>query len=107
MFYILEAHALDEWPIHALSPELETIQHKTIDDRLKRANLLPEIIPIHSKIKLYADNELDIFVNTFCSWPFRYWILRNDVIINKMMPEGHQITLTALEEDLLRICDQN
>lgn len=106
LFYILEAHALDEWPIYALPLELETCQHKSIEDRIVRANLLPKILPVHPKIKIYSDNEEDLFINTFCSWPFRYWILKNDIVVNKMMPEGHQITLKALEDELKNIFNE-
>lgn len=106
LFYILEAHAIDEWPIYALPPELETHQHKSISERIARANLLPQIFSIHPKIRIFVDNEDDIFIHTFCSWPFRYWILRNDVVVNKMMPDGHEISIKTLENDLYDLTNQ-
>lgn len=76
--------------------EYETTQHKTIQERISRANLLPKLFTLHPNIDIYVDNEHDIFIDVLCSWPFRYWIFKNDILLNKMMPEGHDILLTSL-----------
>jgi hypothetical protein len=98
VIYILEAHATDEWPLYALPMEYETTQHRSMEERIMRANLLPELFSLHPNIKIFVDNEHDIFTDVLCSWPFRYWIIRNDIIVNKMMPEGYEITIDSLTE---------
>lgn len=98
LVYILEAHAKDEWPIRELPREMEPTQHKTIEDRIACARLLKSAVALDSSVQILVDNESDLFVHRYCSWPFRYWVLSEGVVRDKMMPEGDKFSLSSLKQ---------
>ncbi len=93
--YILEAHAKDEWPIKELEPE--TPQHKSLDDRINAACNFFANYSVHEAFVLAADNSKNDFIDLYCSWPFRYWIMDGGRIALKCMPDGDKVSLEALE----------
>jgi len=94
--YILEAHAHDEWPVPCECTDVA--QHKTLQDRALAASLLVNEYPLHPKLNLLLDNIQNEFNNTYASWPFRYWIIRNGKVELKLMPEGDQTSMKPLED---------
>jgi hypothetical protein len=94
--YILEAHAVDEWPVRCTNADLR--QHKSLSDRANAAKRLVAEYPLHPKLHLLLDNEANEFNNTYASWPFRYWVVQDGVVRVKMMPNGDKVTLTALQD---------
>lgn len=92
--YILEAHAIDEWPIAGINEIL--LQHRTLQDRAKAATLFMQTYPLDSSIELLLDNEFNDFNQTYPSWPFRYWVVQNNLIAVKAMPETDSASLKQL-----------
>ena len=92
--YILEAHAADEWPVKELPQEIP--QHKSVDDRIESASRFFVDYPMHDCFTLAVDNEHNDFVNLYCSWPLRYWIINNEKVVEKCMPDGDKLSLAAL-----------
>lgn len=94
--YILEAHAIDEWPIN--EPNVLFPQHKNINDRIDIATKLMADYPLPACVQIYVDNENDYFNNTYSSWPFRYWILHNQRVVLKNIPEGEESDEVSLSQ---------
>lgn len=92
--YIMEAHAADEWPIKELEEEIP--QHKTLNDRINAATIFFHRNPLHPDFILTVDNFSNDFVNLYCSWPFRYWVVQDGLIKVKCMPNGDSVSLSAL-----------
>ena len=101
--YILEAHAADEWPIGELEPEIP--QHRTVQDRLQAAASFLAKHPLPASVLLAVDNEANDFVDLYCSWPFRYWVVDQGRVALKCMPDGDQVDLVALERWLMAYVD--
>jgi hypothetical protein len=99
--YILEAHAKDEWPIKELEEEI--LQHKSIEDRLVAAKSFISEYSFHPKIQIVADNEDNVFIDQYPSWPFRYWGFQDGRIRVKCMPDGDQVSLDALNTWLVNM----
>jgi hypothetical protein len=73
VIYISEAHARDEWPI---SHTHQTLQHKTIEDRIREANKINILNPNFPSI--FCDSfGLENFESNFAAWPERLLIIRN------------------------------
>lgn len=94
--YILEAHAVDEWPVRCTNADLP--QHKNTADRLRAARRLQEEYPLHPALTLLLDNEQNEFNRVYASWPFRFWVVRNGRVVLKMVPDGDQVSLDALQD---------
>ena len=92
--YILEAHAADEWPIKELPSEIS--QHRDLDDRIKAASTFFTQFPLHESFTLTVDNSENDFVDLYCSWPFRYWVIDNGIVQVKCMPDREAVSLRAL-----------
>lgn len=95
--YIMEAHAIDEWPFTCINEDV--CQHKNIHDRAAAARKLLLTFTMHESIILLLDNETNDFNNTYSSWPFRYWVVGTDGILKlKLMPEIDQVSMVPLEQ---------
>ena len=106
--YILEAHAIDEWPVLSVNDSLR--QHQSVDDRMAAAcTFLNEVsgsFPINDghvstpSFDILLDNEWNEFNSLLSSWPTRYWVLNSDRrVLLKCMPEGGEfLTLNGLED---------
>jgi len=94
--YILEAHAGDEWPIKEL--DVEIMQHKCVEDRLEAARYFISEYAFDPCIEMAVDNEDNVFVDQYASWPFRFWGFEGGRVGVKAMPEGDQVFLEPLVE---------
>ena len=94
--YILEAHAEDEWPIKELAVEIK--QHTSVADRLVAARNFTTDYTLHPSMAVAADNEDNVFVDQYASWPFRYWGFEGGYVKVKNMPEGDAVSLDGLTE---------
>jgi hypothetical protein len=78
VIYISEAHASDEW---ALSKKIKVNQHKTIQDRIKAANLLIDIKNVNYFDKIYVDSiEYPNYESIYSGWPERGYIFYKNKI---------------------------
>ena len=93
--YILEAHAIDEWPVPCNNEDIP--QHKSLLDRATAAKRLMAEFPLSPKIHLLLDNEWNDFNNLYSSWPFRFWVVRDNKIVLKLMPEGDKVSMEQLQ----------
>lgn len=98
--YILEAHAVDEWPVSATNTIIS--QHKNMQERVDAANFFLDQYPLHAQIEFYLDNEDNDFNTVYASWPFRYWIINDGKIALKAMPDGDMMSLKDLTSWLMQ-----
>jgi hypothetical protein len=112
--YILEAHAVDEWPMLAVNESIK--QHKSIEERHRAACIFlnevgVDLLPVMDsdeintetnslKYDFVLDNNYNDFNMNLFSWPTRYWVIGMDGrVAVKGMPEKHDasaFSLTAL-----------
>jgi hypothetical protein len=94
LVYILEAHAVNEWPIG--SP-LKFKQHTTVKERAAVAREF--ISALNWKIPTVLDDIDNGFENTYASWPLRFYIIDKGVMAVKAMPKaGAYYELTEIED---------
>jgi len=77
--YILEAHAVDEWPIRTKS-ELCIKQHQTLHDRCELANSLVNPNQYQFQMPVFVDTMDNSFQTTYAGWPLRVFIFQNSTI---------------------------
>jgi len=75
--YILEAHAVDEWPIRT-KPELCIKQHQTLRDRCAMAKSL--IDQFQFQMPVFVDTMDNSFQTTYAAWPLRAFIFQQSTI---------------------------
>ena len=92
--YIMEAHAIDEWPVPCNNEDIR--QHQSLTDRAAAARRLMAEFPLHPCVHLVLDNEQDEFNCTYSSWPFRYWVVVDGVIELKLMPVVDKVSMDPL-----------
>jgi len=68
--YILEAHAVDEWP---LGNEVQIKQHQTLEERISAAKRF--ITHYDFTVPLVVDSIDNSFNNVFAAWPERFYII--------------------------------
>ena len=95
--YLLEAHAVDEWPI-AEAPKAFR-QHTSLDERLSAARTLLADHAVAAPLKdaFYADAIGDPFDGAYASWPLRFWVLSRERVLFKAMPRDASYDLGELE----------
>lgn len=106
--YILEAHAVDEWPVSMTSRDVK--QHKSVADRMIAAKDFLQDFPLSPHLPLYVDGEGDCFNTAYASWPFRFWAItqqKNSSLSNqavesrvslKPMPRNAEYDMGELDE---------
>jgi len=77
--YILEAHAVDEWPIRTKS-QLCIQQHQTLYDRCKIANSLINPNQYQFQMPVFVDTMENSFQTTYSAWPLGAFIFDNSTI---------------------------
>jgi len=71
--YILEAHAVDEWP---LGNAVQIKQHQTLDERIFAAKSF--IQNYDFKVPLVVDSIENSFNSIFAAWPERFYIVHDN-----------------------------
>ena len=84
--YVDEAHASDEWPVGS---KTQINQHQTDENRKDCLISFIETYPWinQSFVCSYAKIESKIS-KLFNVWPFGLWIIKNDVIIDQLLPNN-------------------
>lgn len=98
--YIEEAHAVDEWPMPLINESVS--QHKTIQERLNAAKKLVNSFEFHPEIHIVLDTINNDYNRTYSSWPFRYYVIVNNMVELKAMPVDDTMTLESLVDWLQR-----
>ena len=92
MIYINEAHAADVWNIGESACTIN-YKHQTLEDRIKYAVKFKDEFDF--RIPIYVDNMNNDFETIFSAWPFRYFIIKNDII--KFIPQPNDSTYDITE----------
>lgn len=100
--YILEAHAVDEWPINQLDEEIP--KHRNLSDRRKAADGLLKALPLHPAFHVVLDTMSDDFNSTFASWPFRFWVVADGKVALKPQPKDARYDIGELVRWLEEHC---
>eukprot|EP01139_Manchomonas_bermudensis_P010665 Amastigsp_a340885_26.p2 type:complete len:189 gc:universal Amastigsp_a340885_26:547-1113(+) len=91
--YILEAHAVDEWPMPVAQGVLcSEPQARTDDERCARARRYAQNYELPSTVRMLVDPIGDEFVATYAAWPERFYIItqgRLALIDNPLPDAGH------------------
>jgi len=87
--YTMEAHAVDEWPISSsrYNPSGEVVsisQHQSLADRIAAAEAFRETF--EPPFPLVVDGLEDSFEQVFCTWPFRFYIIRAGMVTFQSQP---------------------
>jgi len=75
--YIIEAHAVDEWPVRTKA-ELCIQQHQTLNDRCLMAKSLTNDYKF--AVPVYVDTMENHFEQTYAAWPLRAFIIQDNHI---------------------------
>ncbi len=98
--YITEAHASDIWNIGESAGEIVE-SHKNINDRINCINNLQNKFDL--SIPVYADNMNNQFETLYASWPFRYYVIKNNKFIKIGTPDDSQFDIC----ELIQFINQN
>lgn len=71
--YIVEAHAIDEWPV---GDPLKVTQPKTIAERCGVARAF--VGEYKLKLPMVVDQMDNNFSNTFAGWPVRFYVVQRE-----------------------------
>jgi len=71
--YIVEAHAIDEWPV---GDPLKVTQPKTIAERCGVARAF--VSEYDLKLPMVVDQLDNNFSDTFAGWPVRFYVVQRD-----------------------------
>lgn len=98
--YILEAHAVDEWPVSQTPRDVR--QHRNLSDRLVAARDFLQEGFVPAGISLFADGDGNPFNEAYKSWPFRFWAITKDCqgkarVAFKPMPTNATYDVEELE----------
>ena len=98
--YLLEAHAVDEWPISEAPRAFK--QHTSLNERLAAARALLADYEVAAPLRehFYADALGEPFDAAYASWPLRFWVLSRDRVIFKAMPRDASYDIGELESFL-------
>lgn len=115
LVYVMEAHAVDEWPVAMCEKDFE--QHRTFADRASAAETLLKDFTVSRNLPVFVDGIANGFNAAYASWPFRWWVLtpnqeeeaaqggaprrpcprRAATVAQKPMPRNAQYDLDELE----------
>jgi len=97
--YIVEAHAIDEWPV---GDPLKITQPLTTAERVGVARAFVQ--EYNFQIPLLVDTIENSFSETFAAWPIRFFIVQNGKIIFKAQPDGMS-TYDSSPKELFSVLD--
>jgi len=91
--YITEAHASDEWPV---GPSISFCrQPKSIEERCQLAQKF--VNTRLYRVPMLVDTIDNDFQKSFAAWPFRYYIIKNNLIAFKADPAVVSLCYNAEE----------
>lgn len=96
LVYILEAHARDEWPVG--SAQFSYPQAQTLEQRAQAAIHLWTRLQL--EIPIVLDGPTNDFERLYAPWPFRFYILRNGVVLQRADPISGGYDLGSIWEFL-------
>ena len=107
LVYIEEAHAVDEWPIssarfNAGYGVVAVHKHKVLEDRAAAARMLVRNLNVALPVAL--DGIDNAFSAAFSPWPFRWYIVKQNIVVYKAMPRGCTYSVEELLEALEQCC---
>lgn len=90
LVYTLEAHATDEWPISSARYEpsgkpVSIRQHQTDEERLRALRNFQATFKI--PFQVVADKIEGTFEAHFSTWPFRFYIIKNQRVFWRAQPK--------------------
>lgn len=99
LVYIAEAHAVDEWPIRSARYEpsgqpVSIAQHRSDAERAAAARRFRETFAV--PFPVLADPIDGRFEASFCTWPFRFYVIRHGRVLFRAQPEGCSYNPEAL-----------
>jgi len=97
--YIMEAHAMDEWPISSPRGSVDgkpinIKQPKSIEQRLALADKF--VADYKFEIPMVVDPMDNSFDEVFCAWPFRFYTVKDGKLAFKAQPHKAQYDLNHL-----------
>ncbi|RIB22107.1 hypothetical protein C2G38_2140354 [Gigaspora rosea] len=101
MIQIREAHASDVWPIGNI---IDIKEHKNLTDRLAAAEEMVKATQL--KIPVLIDTMDNIFLNLYCPWPFRFFIVVDGILKLVGMPKEAHYDTTDLAKCLETLLNQ-
>jgi len=89
--YTLEAHAMDEWPISSARADpsgkpVQIKQHTTLEERIAAAKAFGRAFALDFPV--VVDTMANRFEEWFCTWPFRFYILRGGRVVFQAQPDS-------------------
>ncbi|CAG8737081.1 14280_t:CDS:2 [Gigaspora rosea] len=97
----IEAHASDVWPIGNI---IDIKEHKNLTDRLAAAEEMVKATQL--KIPVLIDTMDNIFLNLYCPWPFRFFIVVDGILKLVGMPKEAHYDTTDLAKCLETLLNQ-
>lgn len=100
--YIVEAHAVDEWPV---GDKLQIKQPNTDVERCSIARAFAKQYEL--RMPMLVDNIDNHFNESFAAWPIRFFVIRNGILSYIAQPDLHNTydsILPELREFLMRLC---
>jgi len=80
--YVVEAHAIDEWPV---GDPLKITQPLTTAERVGVARAF--ISEYSFQLPMLVDTIDNTYSDTFAAWPIRFFVIQNGKIIFKAQPD--------------------
>mmetsp|Transcript_26604 Transcript_26604/g.46891 ORF Transcript_26604/g.46891 Transcript_26604/m.46891 type:complete len:126 (+) Transcript_26604:171-548(+) len=104
--YTLEAHAVDEWPISSARADpsgkpVQIEQHRTMEDRLMAARSFHADFQL--PFEVIADTIDNRLEELFCTWPFRFYVLRFQQVVFQAQPKDCTYSLELLAKCLRQL----
>jgi len=98
--YIVEAHAIDEWPVGdplKITQPLSTIERCGVARAFVRAYDL--------KVPMIVDVISNDFSETYAAWPIRFYVIENEKLVYKAQPD-HKNTYDSIPPALNRFLEK-
>ena len=80
--YIAEAHARDQWPAGKTISCVD--QPVTLEERLNNVRQFQR--DFNFEMPLFVDTMANIFHRTYGSWPFRFYVIHQGILVLKAQP---------------------